>query len=144
MAWALGSPNERWSTVYANALNYPSDIKLKENIKYIQRNDISTLSYNIADLTTQDLYDFIKSDLKLAEFNYKLPKYRENEKNNSIGFIAQDVENTKVGNKILRNDGEFLSYDNANLVSVVLGALQKAIDKIEILEEKIKILGGGV
>ena len=144
LAWALGSPNERWSTVYANALNYPSDIKLKENIKYIQRNDISTLSYNIADLTTQDLYDFIKSDLKLAEFNYKLPKYRENEKNNSIGFIAQDVENTKVGNKILRNDGEFLSYDNANLVSVVLGALQKAIDKIEVLEEKIKILEGGV
>ena len=144
LAWALGSPNERWSTVYANALNYPSDIKLKENIKYIQRNDISTLSYNIADLTTQDLYDFIKSDLKLAEFNYKLPKYRENEKNNSIGFIAQDVENTKVGNKILRNDGEFLSYDNANLVSVVLGALQKAIDKIEVLEEKIKNLEGGV
>ena len=66
------------------------------------------------------------------------------EKNNSIGFIAQDVENTKVGNKILRNDGEFLSYDNANLVSVVLGALQKAIDKIEVLEEKIKILEGGV
>lgn len=143
LAWALGSPNERWSTVYANAVNYPSDLTLKENIKYLLRDEVQIIPFSvkssIADITTQELYDFIKEELYLAEFNYKVPEYRKDEKSDSIGFIAQDIKGSKVGNKLLKDNNGILSYDSATYISVIAGALQKAIEKIEILENKIKV-----
>ena len=143
LAWALGSPNERWSTVYANAVNYPSDLTLKENIKYLLRDEVQiiplSVKSSIADITTQELYDFIKDELYLAEFNYKVPEYRQDEKSDSIGFIAQDIKGSKVGNKLLKDNNGILSYDSATYISVIAGALQKAIEKIEILENKIKV-----
>lgn len=143
LAWALGSPNERWSTVYANAVNYPSDLTLKENIKYLLRDEAQIIPFSvkssIADITTQELYDFIKDELYLAEFNYKVPEYRQEEKSDSIGFIAQDIKGSKVGNKLLKDNNGILSYDTATYINVLAGALQKAIEKIEILENKIKV-----
>lgn len=147
-AWALGSPNERWTTVYANAVNYPSDLTLKENIRYLLRDEAQIMPFSvkpsIADITTQELYDFIKDELYLAEFNYKVPEYRQEEKFDSIGFIAQDIKGSKVGNKLLKDNNGILSYDSATYISVIAGALQKAIEKIEILENKIKVMEGGV
>ena len=143
LAWALGSPNERWSTVYANAVNYPSDLTLKENIKYLLRDEVQIIPFSvkssIADITTQELYDFVKDELYLAEFNYKLPECKKEEKFNSIGFIAQDIQGSVIGDKLLKNDDGILSYDSATYISVIAGALQKAIEKIEILENKIKV-----
>lgn len=144
LAWACGSPSNRFSTVYANKIDAPSDLQLKENIRYLLKDEPKVVPYNLnnSDLTTQDLYEFTRDSLKLAEFNYI--EQRDDEKSNSIGFIAQDIVGTKVGDKLLKSNGDVLSYDLANYISITVGALQKAIEKIEILENKINAMEGGV
>lgn len=143
-AWSLGKTDKRISTIYCTNLNQPSDLQLKENVRYLLRNEAQVIPYSIqennlvADITTHDLYDFVKNDLKLAEFNYKLNSNKEEEKVDSIGFIAQDIQNTKVGNKLITSDTSgVLSYDSATYTGILAGALQKAIEKIEELELKI-------
>ena len=148
-AWSFGKSDKRISTVYCTNINQPSDLRLKENVKYLLRDEVQTLSLNSQRnnevLTTQDCYDFIKNDLKLAQFNYKLPQEKESEKIENIGFIAQDIQGTKIGNVLLSKDqNNTLSYDNATYTGILASALQKAIDKIGILENKIKLLEGGV
>lgn len=144
LAWACGSPSNRFSTVYANKIDAPSDLQLKENVRYLLKDEPNVVPYNLnnSDLTTQDLYEFTRDSLKLAEFNYI--EQRDDEKSNSIGFIAQDIVGTKVGDKLLKSNGDVLSYDLANYISITVGALQKAIEKIEILENKINAMEGGV
>ena len=144
-AWSFGKSDKRISTVYCTNINQPSDLKLKENVKYLLRDEVQTLSLeqegNNSDITTQDCYDFIKNDLKLAQFNYKLLEEKENEKIETIGFIAQDIEDTKIGDILLSKDeNNILSYDNATYIGILASALQKAIDKIETLEKIINKL----
>lgn len=137
--WSFGKSDKRISTVYCTNINQPSDLRLKENVKYLLRDEEQPLSLNSKDnneiITTQDCYDFVKNDLKLAQFNYKLSEGKENEKIKTIGFIAQDIEDTKMGNILLSKDeNNILSYDNATYTGILASALQKAIDKIETLE----------
>ena len=145
-AWSFGKSDKRISTVYCTNINQPSDLKLKENVRYLLRDEAVTIPLadeepNNADITTQDCYDFIKSDLQLAQFNYK--EVKENEKVDTISFIAQDVENTKVGGILLKKDSDgILSYDQTTLLGIISSALQKAIEKIEMLEERINELEG--
>ena len=75
----------------------------------------------------------------MAQFNYKLLEEKENEKIETIGFIAQDIEDTKIGDILLSKDeNNILSYDNTTYIGILASALQKAIDKIDLLESKIK------
>ncbi|GAA0084586.1 phage tail spike protein [Clostridium sp. CTA-7] len=131
--WTLGRPDKRWSTVYTYNVNTPSDSQLKENIRYTNDNDIGRIS-------TRNCYDFIKNDLKLAEFDYK---GNDQALKNQFGFIAQDVlnySNRYISEKVLNIESSTLSYNSNNYINVVVGALQIAIKKIEELEDKIKSL----
>ena len=88
------------------------------------------------------MYDFVKDELNLAKYNYI------NENDTTVGFIAQDIEKTKVGSEFIHsNDEGYLSYDSGAYVNILAGALKKAIEKIEVLENRlneIKNLKGGV
>ena len=81
------------------------------------------------------MYNFVKDELNLAKYKYK------GEKEETFGFIAQDIQNTKLGKVIIHEDSnEMLSYDTGAYMNTIAGALQKAIEKIEILEARIKEL----
>ena len=55
-----------------------------------------------------------------------------------IGFIIQDIKDTKVGKYITNTQDENnYTYDIGNRISVLEGALKKAINKIEELEQKL-------
>ena len=138
-AVALGNDLERWKTVYlVNSPNVSSDINLKENIVYLNSNNKELNNdknlNSDKNLNNDDMYNFIKEDLKLAKYNYK------NNDRDVIGFIAQDVSsNEKVSNILLSKSEEgLLSYDTGTYINILAGALQKAINKIEELEAKLK------
>lgn len=111
-----------------------SDKSLKENIRYI---DAPTTYSNDDLLEKADLYDFIVNQVSLCEYNF-IGKDRDN-----IGFIANDYEGTKVGDKIVNRDEEtdLLSYDMANLLFATIGALQEEVrtkdEKIASLEDRL-------
>lgn len=133
-----------------NALNVSSDRNLKENITYIRKAkeyEIATLEANPEKLTLKDMYNFIKDELVLATYNMK----NDDSNNIKLNFIAQDLlynknyEDSKVGQMIVnakyaRENNTTLKYDTGNYASVLAGALQYAIDKIEYLENKINNL----
>lgn len=106
-----------------------SDKSLKENIRYI---DVP-ITYSNDDLEKADLYDFIVNQVNICEYNFI------NNDRDKIGFIANEYEGTKVGDKIVfRNEEtDLLGYDPNNLLFATIGALQ---EEVRIKNEKIASL----
>ena len=114
---------------YVNGTEY-SDKSLKENIRYI---DAPTTYSNDELLEKADLHDFIVNQVNICEYNFI------DDDRDKIGFIANDYEGTKVGDKIIfRNeDTNLLGYDSNNLLFATIGALQ---EEVRIRDEKIATL----
>ena len=137
-------------TWYCNGTIY-SDISLKENIRYITDTDtliVDKENLDIRDYTKEelikndDLHDFIVNQIKLCEYDY----ITDREHRPKIGFIANEYEGTKVGDKIVVRDEEYdiLGYDPYNLAFATIGALQEEVrirDKqINDLESRMELL----
>lgn len=133
--WALGKSNYRWSNLYTKSVTNTSDERLKENIEYIDTVATNTENKNI---TIDDLYDFVKDNLKLATYDFINNKNEDTANKGKLGFIAQDFLNNPVGESILlpkENENDFLSYDLNNYINLLAGALQKAITNIENIKQ---------
>ena len=135
----LGSGSYRWQTVYAvNSLNTSSDRTLKENIQYLSATpNVRALSNS--DLDIYDLYNFIRDDLYLASYNW----IHDPEREEKLGFIAQDIVDTKVGEKILvcnRDRDDTLGYDSGNFEATIAGALKVNILNSEATQEEVNEL----
>ena len=135
----LGTATYPFGNVISKKLTQTSDRTLKKNITYLS-NSISTYNLN-NDISIEDCYNFVSNDLPIATYNY----IDDNDK--KIGFIAQDLlynkdeTDNKIGQLIVNPKGYTeengkLTYDLGNYVSVLAGALQVAIRKIENLEGK--------
>ncbi len=107
-----------------------SDRSLKENIRYID-DSVMTASDDL--LEKADLYDFIVNQVDLCEFNFI------GDDSDKIGFVANDYEGTKVGDKIVSRKGEndTFVYDVNNLLFSTIGALQ---EEVRIRDEEIASL----
>lgn len=138
----LGSSAHRWHSAFlVNSPNVSSDARLKENIKYMDNLPAATSEYVRAldndEITTADLVEFVKNDLYMATYDYKLDTtgMEDGEKeqvtsmnNRQIGFIAQDVKDSKVGKYLVTEDDQgILGYETSNWTSIIAGALQHEI-----------------
>lgn len=147
--FSFGSANFKVHSIFLmNSPNVGSDVNLKRNIKYFGEPEMRTMSVD-NEVTPDDVYNFFKDDLKIATYNmvpqgadYKTYEISEDEELPLVvGFIAQDVVNTKVGKMfITENDEGILSYNEGSYQSLNSLALQKALQKIERLEEEIEQL----
>ena len=154
---SLGTSGNRFHTLYSlNAVNVSSDRRLKTDIHYLDEpikeiyiinGDTPRVDRNM-NITTQDMYDFIKNDLKLASYRYKA-NIERGDTSVDYNFIAQDILYTKVGSEIVKLEDKkdldsMLSYNQGNYLSVVVGALQKEIEirdkQIASLEERLSKL----
>lgn len=120
-----------------------SDRTKKENITYVDSSN--------SDFKNEDFYNFIKNDLSLATYNLR-KDYGSTDDHLKLNFIAQDVlwdfnnnKENKVGNLLVQaehamEDQCSLQFDPDTYTSIVAGALQEAIKKIEELEARIKEL----
>ena len=131
--WALGKSGYRWSNLYTKNITNSSDRNLKENIKYL---NTTATNFKDTSITTNDLYNFVKDNLKLATYDYKTEGNEDEYSKGKLGFIAQDFLNSPIGQSILQQeDNKYLSYDLNNYINLLAGALQKAILNIENLKE---------
>lgn len=139
-ALSLGTGNNRFHILNSvNPVNVSSDRRDKVDIHYL---DEEKQVLNIVEgehprveqnmnLTTKDMYDFIKDELRLASYRYKI-NLDKGITDVDYNFIAQDILFTKVGSEIIKledkNDlDSALSYNQGNLISTVIGALQEEI-----------------
>ena len=138
----LGTTAHRWQQLCCVAPpNISSDARNKENVKYMyDKPDVISEFTDVKEndeITTRDLLDFVLNDLHMVTFDYKqsTEDMEQGEidmvtsmNNRQIGFIAQDVENTKVGKYLVTKDKEgILSYESSNWPSIIAGALQQEI-----------------
>ena len=133
---SLGMSGMRFHTIFlVNSPNISSDERVKTDIHYLGEQEKSQIingrSTINMDITTEDMYDFIKDDLKLASYRYNNNLDR-NITSVDYGFIAQDILYTKVGSEIVQLadkedlDSE-LAYNQSNYISTIAGALQEEI-----------------
>lgn len=130
IGYSLGKNDCPWYEVYTRKVTTTSDMREKEDIQY--------LSKDRSGLTEQDCAKFVKDELNLATFKFKDSK-KENEK--ELGFIAQDVLETNLGELIVnkgKTEEDTLTYSLSNYVNVLAGALKVALKEIEELKTKTK------
>ena len=136
----------------------------KENILYIKEGtNVKTISsFNLSDITLEDMYNFVKEDLALAQYNQINEEEEEIEfdedgfpisfPNNSepvkeLGLLGQDIiaSENPIVDLIVNAEDAFkrnvsLECNDNNYVNVLAGALKQAIQKIEELERKVEEL----
>lgn len=120
-----------------------SDFKLKEDIEYLDSYSISTLelSSTSEEKTITPFRDFIRDDFRPCTYRYK------GTAETVVGFIAQDISDTKVGKLFTReltthvidktgeNGGEIvgeetnLAFDLSGYTTIIAKALQEEILK---------------
>ncbi len=133
---------EVFSDIQNTATAYYQNMNMYEAIHSNNDNSFINRWGNYEVLRTNDLYDFVKKDLKLTTYNYNEKYYGDlyNAQNvdTELGFVAQDIVGTSVENLVLRkDDADNLAYNLNGYVSVLAGALQKTIDKVEKLEKAL-------
>lgn len=114
---------------YAKSILYPMDNNKDDNILLYNEE-----TYNNKNISRKDLYDFVKNDLKLCEYNYI------NNEDINLNFIAQDIANTKIGSLfVTRDESGYLGFKlNHNYINIAFGALQHEISQREKLEKELK------
>lgn len=134
---------QRWRTLYIQSIDQSSDIKYKENIMYLDE----IVTYDLRDANSTPFLDFIKNEFKPALYDYKVIREEEGRRTNDsqLGFIANDIINTEVGQTFLYDSGTEeetnLSFSTTGYTTVVARALQEEIkvrdDQIVMLESMI-------
>lgn len=81
------------------------------------------------DLGLDDIMDFLKK-VKPKTYKYK-PEHAEGDESTKVGFIMQDIEDTKVGKHIGREKDGMKAYDPQSLQGVMLAALKALAEKKE-------------
>lgn len=136
----LGSPSFRWKTIYSvNALSTSSST-YKDNIKYLggMKDEARAISSEeTSPITTKDMLDFIK-DIPLASFDYK-GKFAHGE-NHSLGFIAEDIQDTKIGKEFIFDSDKGAMFNPTSYTSIVAGAVKELTNEVEILKSTINEL----
>ena len=143
-----GTKNYQWYICYAlNGCETGSDRTLKENIQYLNYDNLNTRAITNNNITTQDCLDFITNDYLLATYNY----ISDNKKSTKLSAIAQDVianadgSDNKLGQLIVDakdsvDEEAILTMNQTQLLNVAIGAIQSLNDKVKSLEEEIERL----
>lgn len=135
----------------------------KENIHYINEVAFFKAPSDNSNITLNDLYDFVRDDLILASYTSKKESCSDDssfpfdfleeeiientvfqKEKIELGFLGQDLEdsNNKIKNLIANIDdarqrNDAIKCNEINYINVLAGALKQAINKIEMLEEKL-------
>lgn len=130
----------RNGTFYGENFDNTSDIRAKENIKYIgsksnriKRNE----EVEVLDLEEQEILDFLK-EIKIATYNYQFQDRMQ------VGAIAQGLEKVdKIGKYLVKEDKEEKrKYINVNnLIGLQLVGTREVLKEIEDIKRRLDNAG---
>ena len=137
----LGSGSYKWRYVFSQNALQTSDVKYKENIQYLD-DGIST--FRLRGRIQTPFLDFIRDSFRPATYDYKVAREEEGhvEADRQLGFIANDIIDTEVGQTFLYNfgteDETDIMFSSTGYTTVVARALQEEVrvrdSQIEALE----------
>ena len=148
-AMELGSSSYRWKKIFAsNSTISTSDRRCKTNIEYLtaENEKVSTNCMT----TKEEIWEFVK-DIDYASYNF-INGEGEADTDNQFGFILQDllqshpdlttdlILDSSARNPIKgeeTDEAPLMGYNSGNYVNILGCALQQALQRIEILENKL-------
>lgn len=128
-----GSTKSVDSDLVANSFIQTSDVRAKENIKYLGHTDSikPNEAVTVEPLTIDNITDFFKG-INLATYNYIF------ENNSRISAIAQNVEKYEQVSKYLVKESEGRKYiDTSNLLNMSVAAIQELLKSNEQLSNRV-------
>jgi hypothetical protein len=134
----------QWYKIYSHSAPIiSSDKKYKDNIIYLDEL-LETQTYSSTGEVETPFLDFIKNDFKPALYNYNLKETLEQD-DHQLGFIANDIIDTEVGQTFLYDygkDGESdIRFSTNGYITAVARALQEEVrtkdEKIASLEARL-------
>ena len=148
-AMELGSGSYRWKKIFAsNSTISTSDRRCKTNIEYLTAEN-ENVSKNCM-TTKEEIWEFVK-DIDYASYNF-INGEGEADKDNQFGFILQDllqshpdlttdlILDSSARNPVEGEDTDeapLMGYNTGNYVNILGCALQQALQRIEVLENKL-------
>ena len=133
-AWIDMHGYDIWNT----QIKTSSDINLKQDIRYLKDN----INRNIPEITEASIYDSFKNDIDFAEYRYiQEVKSKGEDAKVKVGFLANDLEGTLIGNITLEKDEatDFYSYDQSNYINCIAIALQQEMKKRDKENQELKL-----
>lgn len=148
-AMELGSGSYRWKKIFsATSSISTSDRRCKTNIEYLtaENEKVSTNCMT----TKEEIWEFVK-DIDYASYNF-INGEGEADTDNQFGFILQDllqshpdlttdlILDSSARNPIKgeeTDEAPLMGYNSGNYVNILGCALQQALQRIEILENKL-------
>lgn len=148
-AMELGSSSYRWKKIQcATSTISTSDRRCKTNIEYLtaENEKVSTNCMT----TKEEIWEFVK-DIDYASYNF-INGEGEADTDNQFGFILQDllqshpdlttdlILDSSARNPIKgeeTDEAPLMGYNSGNYVNILGCALQQALQRIEILENKL-------
>jgi hypothetical protein len=134
-AAALGGQSQ----FYANQSNRTAQTKAGLLEGAVQLGGVAMLASdenckkNISSFSAADVDAFLSS-LKPKKFEYKNPSAANQLPGKRAGFIAQDIQKSKLGNEAVIKDTNGLKYDAANMQGIELAAIKHLSDKVDRLK----------
>lgn len=85
------------------------------------------VKHNISNISKADVVEFFKA-VEPKKYEYNSPGTYGQREGERIGFMLQDVQNTKIGKSIIHKDANgHMSYDLHNLVGVLMVAMSTIV-----------------
>ena len=90
--------------------------------------------------TSEDYYEFVKN-LPMYTYDYKTQDDEVNKSLHNVGFIAQELADTKIGKEfIFKSKDDLYQYNMQGYVGVLAVALKQSLKEIDILKDEIESL----
>ncbi|WP_024622398.1 hypothetical protein [Metaclostridioides mangenotii] len=114
---------------------------MSSTVKKLNVNNFNSSAKAAININLEDMHNFINKDMKMYHYNY-IGANEDKVFFNQIGFIANELAETKVGNVFIEKEQSINEYvfNFSSYTNIIAGALQKEIHKREELEETVNIL----
>jgi len=130
LAGSIGKSGNNFSAVYSQAFVYPSDIRIKENIKDIKNALDIVLKLKGVRYDIKKGFAYNDSLVKNPAIKAKLEANRKDR----VGFIAEDVNKILPAAVIYDDSADFYSMDYSKVVPILVEAIKQMESQIDSLK----------
>ena len=143
----LGSNIKPWNKMYCNSLYYKNYSTPFSNSTLAESYEVTTLNEEVSRTLVTSEVEKYKDDNSFYTFykdKFESLVYTDGGNKDRLVVNPNSMLNDPIASILVSKDGDELLLDNNSYITSLTMALKRSIEKIEKLENRIKVLEGGV
>ncbi|MBC5627612.1 hypothetical protein H8S20_01750 [Clostridium sp. NSJ-6] len=143
----LGSNIKPWNKMYCNSLYYKNYSTPFSNSTLAESYEVTTLNEEVSRTLVTSEVEKYKDDNSFYTFykdKFESLVYTDGGNKDRLVVNPNSMLNDPIASILVSKDGDELLLDNNSYITSLTMALKRSIEKIEKLEDRIKVLEGGV